>query len=80
MIAEAGDNGIPNPNGGMPGQLQGEVGVLDFEQDIVDRGPVMEGAEGEGSDDEANIEVCEGSISVVIFLRLVPALHYSRSQ
>jgi len=61
MIAEADDNGGPNPNGDMPGQLQGEVGVLDFERDVADRAPVVGGAEGDGSDDEADIEVREGN-------------------
>lgn len=54
MIAEANGIGAPNPNGGMPGQLQG---VLDFEQDIVDQGPVVGEGEEDGSDDEADIEV-----------------------
>ena len=59
MIAEADGNGAPNPNEGMPGQLQGEVGVLDFDQDIAGQDPVVEGAEGDGSDDDADIEVRE---------------------
>lgn len=57
MIAEANGGGAQNPNGVMPGQLQGEAGVFDFEQDPADRGPV-EGEVGEDeSDDEADIEV-----------------------
>ena len=63
MIAEADGDGAPNPNGGMPGQLHGEVGVLDFEQDVADHGPIVGGAEGDGSDDEADIEVREGTYS-----------------
>ena len=61
MIAEADGNGAPNPNGGMPGQLQGELGVLDFDQDVADQDPVVEGGEGDGNDDDADIEVREGN-------------------
>jgi len=56
MIAEADGIGLQNPNGGMPGQLQGEVGVLDFEPDTADQGPGVGGAEGGDTDDEADIE------------------------
>ena len=56
MIAEANGIGLPNPDEGMPGQLPGEVGVLDFERDVVDRAPAVEGIEGD-SDDEGDIEV-----------------------
>lgn len=59
LIAEANDMGAPNPNWGMPGQLEGEMGVLDFDQGVVDQDPVVGGAEGDSSDDEADIEVCE---------------------
>jgi len=71
MIAEADGNGAPNPNMGMPGQLQGEVGVLDFDQDVADQDPVV-GAEGDGSDDDPDIEVSKEIIPLVIFLRLEP--------
>jgi len=57
MIAEANGVGAPNPNRGMPGQLQGEIGVFDFEQDVADQAPAAGGAEGDSSDDEADIEV-----------------------
>ena len=60
MIAEANGVGAPDPNRGMPGQLQGEIGVLDFEQDVADQAPVVEG-EGDSSDDEADIEVREAT-------------------
>ena len=53
MIAEANGIGAPNPNLGMPGQLEGEMGVLDFEQDVADQAPIVVGAEGDSSDDEA---------------------------
>ena len=56
MIAEANGAGVRNPDGGMPGQLQGEVGVLDFGQDTADLDPIAEGTE---SDDEEDIEVRE---------------------
>jgi hypothetical protein len=59
MIAEANGFGAPNPNRGMPGQLQGEIGMLDFEQDAADQVPAVGGAEGDSSDDEADIEVRE---------------------
>jgi hypothetical protein len=49
MIAEA--------NGDMPGQFQGEPGVLDFEPDAADQGPVAGGEEGDDSDDEADVGV-----------------------
>jgi hypothetical protein len=58
MIAEANGLGAPNPGGGMPGQLQGEAGVLDFERDVADQDAMGE-AEEDGSDEEAGIEVCE---------------------
>ena len=77
MIAEADNNDAPNPNGGMPGQLQGEVGVLDFEQDVADQDPVVGGAE-DGSDDDADIEVRKEIIQVVVFSRLAPSLYDSR--
>lgn len=54
MIAEANGIGLPNPDEGMPGQLPGEVGVLDFERDVVDRAPAVEGIEGD-SDIEVRI-------------------------
>ena len=73
MIAEADGDGPPNPNGGMPGQLQGEVGVLDFEQDVADQGPVVEGVEGGGSDEDADIEVREGNRPITVLLRLGPS-------
>jgi len=56
MIAEANGIGAPNLDRGMPGQLQGEMGVLDIEQDVADRAPV---AEEDDSEDEGDIEVCE---------------------
>lgn len=59
MIAEANGAGAPNPDGGMPGQLQGELGVLDFEEGVVELDTIIEGAEGDSSDDEADIEVRE---------------------
>ena len=59
MIAEANGVGAPNPNRGMPGQLQGEMGVFDFEQDVIDQVPVVGDAEGDSSDDEADVEVRE---------------------
>jgi len=68
MIAEADDHGAPNPNGGMPGQLQGEVGVLDFEQDVADQDPIIGGAGGDGSDDDADIAVGEGNYPSSRFL------------
>jgi hypothetical protein len=58
MIAEADSIVAQNPNVGMPGQLQGEVGVLDFEPAFADQAPIVRGVEGDGSDDEADIEVC----------------------
>ena len=58
MIAEANGIDAQNPNWGMPGQLQGEVGVLDFEQDVVDQAPAGGEAE-DSSGDEADIEVRE---------------------
>lgn len=57
MIAEANGIGVQNPNWGMPGQLQGEAGVLDFEPDGADQVPVVGTAEEDGTDDEADIEV-----------------------
>ena len=57
MIAEANDVGAPNLNRGMPGQLQGEIGMFDFEQDVADQAPAVGGGEGDNSDDEADIEV-----------------------
>lgn len=66
MIAEANGIGAPNPHGGMPGQLQGEVGVLDFEPDAADQAPVVGEAEGDDSDDEADIEVREVKWPVAI--------------
>lgn len=59
MIAEANGVDAPNPNLGIPGQLQGEIGVLDFEQDAVEHAPVGGGAEGDGSEDEEDIVVRE---------------------
>ncbi|KAF9777698.1 transcriptional repressor TCF25-domain-containing protein, partial [Thelephora terrestris] len=56
MIAEADGIVAQNPNVGMPGQLQGEVGVLDFEPAFADQAPIVRGVEGDGSDDEADIE------------------------
>jgi len=56
MIAEANGVGAPNLNRGMPGQLPDEIGVFDFEQDVVDQAPAVGGAEGDSSDDEADIE------------------------
>ena len=79
MIAEANGIGAPNPNGGMPGQLQGEIGVLDFERDIVDRAPVVEGIEGD-SDDEGDIEVGALNQFRVFLLRLMYILHNSHYQ
>lgn len=61
MIAEANGVGAPNPRGDMPGQLQGEMGVLDFEEGIADQGTVEGGAEENGSDDEADVEVSDVS-------------------
>lgn len=75
MIAEANGVGAQNPNGGMPGQLQGEAGVLDFEPDAADQGPVAGGAEGDGTDDEADIEVCGVENSMIIAeVRVHPSL------
>ena len=61
MIAEADGVGAPNPNRGMPGQLQDEIGGFGFEQDVVDQAPVVGGEEGDSSDDEADIEVREAN-------------------
>lgn len=52
MIAEVDGIGAHNPDVGMPGQLQGEAGVLDFEPDTE-----IGEAEGDGTDDEPEIEV-----------------------
>lgn len=57
MIAEADGIVAQNPNVAMPGQLQGEVGVLDFEPAVADQAPVIGGVEGDSSDDEEGIEV-----------------------
>jgi len=72
MIAEADGIGAPNPNGGMPGQLQGEVGVLDFEPDAADQAPVVGGAGGDDSDDEADVEVREVNRSISRFSETRP--------
>jgi len=53
MIAEADGVGAPNLDGGMPGHLQGEAGMLEFEQDIAELALV---AEGDDSEDEGDIE------------------------
>ena len=78
MIAEADGIGAPNPNRGMPGQLQGEVGVLDFERDVVDQAPVVEGIEGD-SDDE-DIEVGTLNQFRAFLLRFMHILHNSHYQ
>jgi len=76
MIAEANGIGAPNPNLGMPGQLEGEVGVLDFEQDVADQAPIVVGTDGDSSDDEAReVNVFGGRVSGAV---LTP--HNSRSQ
>jgi len=49
MIAEANHAGIPNDGRGMPGQL-------DVEQDVLDQAPVVIGAEGGDSEDDADME------------------------
>jgi hypothetical protein len=56
MIAEADGIGANNLQRGIPGQLRGEIGVLDFEPDAANQIPVM-GEQGDGSDDEADVEV-----------------------
>lgn len=56
MIAEANGTDAGDPNGVMPGQLQGEVGVLDFEQDAANQAAGVEGIEGDESGDEADVE------------------------
>lgn len=63
MIAEANGTDAENPNGAMPGQLQGEVGVLDFGQDVANQAVGGGEIEGDESGDEADIEVrvVEGS-------------------
>lgn len=78
MIAEANGIGGQNPNGDMPGQLQGEAGVLDFEPDVADQAPIVGGAEGDGTDDEADIAVRGVKNSLTLSLRLVFTFHNSR--
>lgn len=79
MIAEANGIGAQNPDGGMPGQLQGEVGVLDFERDVVDQAPVEEGTEGD-SDDEVDVEVRAVNQFLFFLLRLMCTHHNSHYQ
>ena len=80
MIAEANGIGAPNPNRGMPDQLQGEIGVFDFEQDVADQAPAVGGAEWDSSDDGADIEVRGVSRFNGRFLRFAPVHHNSHSQ
>ena len=56
----------------MPGQLRGEIGVFDFEQDVSDQAPAVGGAEWDSSDDGADIEVRGVSRFNGRFLRFAP--------
>ena len=78
MIAEANGLGAQNPNVNMPGQLQGEAGVLDFEPDAADQVPILGGAEGDGTDDEVRIEVCRVEVFSDHFSETPGRLHNSR--
>ena len=80
MTAEANGVCAPNPNRCMPGQLQGEIGVFDFEQDVADQAPAVGGAEWDSSDDGADIEVRGVSRLNGRFLRFAPVHHNSHSQ
>ena len=79
MIVEVNGMGAQHPDVGMPGQLQGEIGVLDFEHNAADQPPVVEGVEADSSDDEMDIEVRRDQ-SPVSPLILVSFLHDSRSR
>ena len=47
----------------MPGQLQGEVEILEFQPDAADRAPAVEGTEGDDSGEEEGIEVSGNKIT-----------------